>query len=115
MFALIGLLLPRKQECPHLGSGRRQPVLPSTVFESSSIDFWGVSALNEWFAAFPPFCIEWAVACAKIVTAYRICSVRNRSGTLSRSSRMRSEEHTSELQSQFHLVCRLLLEKKKTK
>src|SRR5689334_24355061 len=27
--------------------------------------------------------------------------------------RFRSEEHTSELQSQFHLVCRLLLEKKK--
>src|SRR5689334_23976447 len=27
--------------------------------------------------------------------------------------RPRSEEHTSELQSQFHLVCRLLLEKKK--
>src|SRR5689334_24379469 len=27
----------------------------------------------------------------------------------------RSEEHTSELQSQFHLVCRLLLEKKNTK
>src|SRR5689334_24067872 len=27
--------------------------------------------------------------------------------------RRRSEEHTSELQSQFHLVCRLLLEKKK--
>src|SRR5689334_7300811 len=26
---------------------------------------------------------------------------------------IRSEEHTSELQSQFHLVCRLLLEKKK--
>src|SRR5438309_11445129 len=29
--------------------------------------------------------------------------------------RSRSEEHTSELQSQFHLVCRLLLEKKKKK
>src|SRR5689334_24781258 len=27
----------------------------------------------------------------------------------------RSEDHTSELQSQFHLVCRLLLEKKKEK
>src|SRR5256884_112988 len=27
--------------------------------------------------------------------------------------RMRSEEHTSELQSRLHLVCRLLLEKKK--
>src|SRR5689334_24738013 len=28
---------------------------------------------------------------------------------------VRSEEHTSELQSQFHLVCRLLLEKKNNK
>src|SRR5690348_18083805 len=30
-------------------------------------------------------------------------------------ARDRSEEHTSELQSPVHLVCRLLLEKKKTK
>src|SRR5215208_7589816 len=30
-------------------------------------------------------------------------------------ARRRSEEHTSELQSRGHLVCRLLLEKKKTK
>src|SRR5689334_23716783 len=30
-----------------------------------------------------------------------------------RAAGERSEEHTSELQSQFHLVCRLLLEKKK--
>src|SRR2546422_4410514 len=29
------------------------------------------------------------------------------------SQRRRSEEHTSELQSRLHLVCRLLLEKKK--
>src|SRR2546429_2503091 len=30
-----------------------------------------------------------------------------------RSAHKRSEEHTSELQSRLHLVCRLLLEKKK--
>src|SRR2546422_7601709 len=30
------------------------------------------------------------------------------------SAGARSEEHTSELQSRLHLVCRLLLEKKKT-
>src|SRR2546422_8030849 len=30
-----------------------------------------------------------------------------------RRDRVRSEEHTSELQSRLHLVCRLLLEKKK--
>src|SRR5205809_2341367 len=33
-------------------------------------------------------------------------------GTI-RSAMARSEEHTSELQSRLHLVCRLLLEKKK--
>src|SRR2546430_11278080 len=33
--------------------------------------------------------------------------------TVSESVRERSEEHTSELQSQSNLVCRLLLEKKK--
>src|SRR5205809_3047267 len=36
-------------------------------------------------------------------------------GSLPRSSVVRSEEHTSELQSRLHLVCRLLLEKKKKK
>src|SRR3712207_8763004 len=38
---------------------------------------------------------------------------RRRSATAPRRSR-RSEEHTSELQSRQYLVCRLLLEKKKT-
>src|SRR2546430_5998051 len=39
---------------------------------------------------------------------------RSRSGSGSRCA-ARSEEHTSELQSQSNLVCRLLLEKKKKK
>src|SRR5437868_9666025 len=42
----------------------------------------------------------------------RPCCVPSRRGR--RPSR-RSDEHTSELQSRFDLVCRLLLEKKKTK
>src|SRR2546430_6479272 len=46
------------------------------------------------------------------------CSIPNSPASISRapqrSSRERSEEHTSELQSQSNLVCRLLLEKKKT-
>src|SRR5437870_6825723 len=43
--------------------------------------------------------------------------VRSRRGRPSKyppTFTMRSEEHTSELQSRGHLVCRLLLEKKKT-
>src|SRR5436305_11886275 len=35
-------------------------------------------------------------------------------GVRGRNGEVRSEEHTSELQSRPHLVCRLLLEKKKT-
>src|SRR2546422_7602674 len=38
-----------------------------------------------------------------------------KSGPASSSRAPRSEEHTSELQSRLHLVCRLLLEKKKKK
>src|SRR3989449_2148058 len=34
---------------------------------------------------------------------------------LRKGTTVRSEEHTSELQSRLHLVCRLLLEKKKRK
>src|SRR6266550_9229362 len=37
----------------------------------------------------------------------------SRSRLRTSSPRWRSEEHTSELQSRLHLVCRLLLEKKK--
>src|SRR5690625_7091661 len=36
-------------------------------------------------------------------------------GKIRKSERFRSEEHTSELQSRGHLVCRLLLEKKNKK
>src|SRR3989442_4273281 len=51
---------------------------------------------------------------------FRACFVRHESGRRREPScwggpeQERSEEHTSELQSRPHLVCRLLLEKKKT-
>src|SRR2546422_3052579 len=40
-------------------------------------------------------------------------SAERRQGTATLARSDRSEEHTSELQSRLHLVCRLLLEKKK--
>src|SRR5258708_13704139 len=46
-------------------------------------------------------------------TCCRTCSSAS-SGRLLNPAPGRSEEHTSELQSPDHLVCRLLLEKKKT-
>src|SRR5687768_18261212 len=46
------------------------------------------------------------IMAAKFVYRYRSTST---------TTACRSEEHTSELQSRLHLVCRLLLEKKKKK
>src|SRR3989449_7111994 len=43
------------------------------------------------------------------------CVVHRQQHTVDRQRGVRSEEHTSELQSRLHLVCRLLLEKKKNK
>src|SRR5689334_25123297 len=62
---------------------------------------------------------RWTSQCRLLPTCARTCRSLKppRSCAASRNARMsltsRSEEHTSELQSQFHLVCRLLLEKKK--
>src|SRR5215208_5114848 len=49
---------------------------------------------------------------AELASAHTTTSVVSLSSSLM-PSRTRSEEHTSELQSRGHLVCRLLLEKKK--
>src|SRR5690606_40795619 len=57
----------------------------------------------------------------KVISQYNSCIyfgriiVILRLNFLSQSSFLRSEEHTSELQSRENLVCRLLLEKKKKK
>src|SRR5438309_6904980 len=53
-----------------------------------------------------------ATRCSRMKRSTASFAARSR---LSTSILNRSEEHTSELQSQFHLVCRLLLEKKKKK
>src|SRR5688572_32343188 len=62
------------------------------------------------------------ISSSSAITRPRPCAVkaspapmrrRATAGSSSRRRSVRSEEHTSELQSQSNLVCRLLLEKKK--
>src|SRR2546427_11974561 len=55
--------------------------------------------------------ISWRAAPQRSVPARAGCHTRGRAP----NPLPRSEEHTSELQSQSNLVCRLLLEKKKKK
>src|SRR5256885_5117516 len=55
-----------------------------------------------------PICSRATVASSRISSTSRLAGVSG-----SAPSALRSEEHTSELQSPCNLVCRLLLEKKK--
>src|SRR5439155_13873191 len=67
-------------------------------------------------AAMPRGCRSRSASCRRLVThAQNNTAPAQRTmaaGPLARTA-SRSEEHTSELQSRGHLVCRLLLEKKK--
>src|SRR5438034_5315234 len=54
-----------------------------------------------------------AISRSVIPDAFMMFAASRKKGTASRMNALRSEEHTSELQSHSDLVCRLLLEKKK--
>src|SRR3712207_8933978 len=56
---------------------------------------------------------RWATTCSTPTSSSTRSSVTAISRTPSTTWAVRSEEHTSELQSRQYLVCRLLLEKKK--
>src|SRR5207249_10263387 len=62
----------------------------------------------------PPCCrVVEASACSNARKRRPICSLVSPIPVSETEKQTRSEEHTSELQSRFDLVCRLLLEKKK--
>src|SRR5207244_12651309 len=85
-----------------------------SLFTSSSLFFFNHTAPTEIYTlslhdALPIFKELWEIA------AELKCPVfQNQWGADVLDDHIRSEEHTSELQSPDHLVCRLLLEKKKS-
>src|SRR2546429_5267333 len=80
---------------------RRPP--RSTLFPYTTL-FRSVLAMGTWGAALPVHAAdETPDALIKRVSTDVLETIK----------KDRSEEHTSELQSRLHLVCRLLLEKKK--
>src|SRR2546422_2426205 len=63
-----------------------------------------------------PYTTALPISSTQLKRCLRRITPKYRSGGTSPTiSTARSEEHTSELQSRLHLVCRLLLEKKKKK
>src|SRR5689334_24743045 len=80
------------------------------------------STLFPYTTLFRSACHNGTFSCFGNATSHRGFAIEDLFETLRQrklnapeGSYSRSEEHTSELQSQFHLVCRLLLEKKKKK
>src|SRR2546429_8722245 len=61
-----------------------------------------------------PICLKMFLNCFELAGFHRaVRQMQSAMGGLGKNRIDRSEEHTSELQSRLHLVCRLLLEKKK--
>src|SRR5690348_17421624 len=93
---------------------RSRPPAAPTLFPYTTLFR---SPASTTHAAHRPLCtvcafFERAPARATRVCRARACG-RARGSPRGTSGGARSEEHTSELQSPVHLVCRLLLEKKK--
>src|SRR4051812_49503648 len=94
----------------------RSPLFPyTTLFRSATIGGFvgggsgGIGSINYGGLREPG-----NILCARVVTveeAPRVIELRT--DAAQKVNRARSEEHTSELQSNVKFVCRLLLEKKK--
>src|SRR2546427_4661057 len=80
----------------------------TTLFRSIAVGYLTVLAGRlPWIACFLALTFSLYGLLRKVI------SVEALPGLASETLLLRSEEHTSELQSQSNLVCRLLLEKKK--
>src|SRR5437868_13213512 len=101
--------------CQAYRIGSSSPTRRSPDLRKESLAFH-LSISFNWAALEPPFCFPATLGCNFVPNRYqkRPVNAENLSLRAVATHRFtsRSEEHTSELQSRFDLVCRLLLEKK---
>src|SRR2546422_387852 len=113
------MLVPRRSGVGELtlsGSGVRARLPLDVVLPTTSVGAWGIGARTAWLGGNHPWIGLAGVTGIKgadFSIFGRRTVVAGLSVALGATAGSRSEEHTSELQSRLHLVCRLLLEKKK--
>src|SRR2546430_6519295 len=92
----------------------RSPLFPSTtLFRSRRATLGGAAVSEEVFAGMEASISRYSYLVSLLpATIVRELALPLRLARRRVASYTRSEEHTSELQSQSNLVCRLLLEKK---
>src|SRR5258708_8587572 len=86
-------------------------MIPRASF--SSFFFFNDTATTEIYTLSLHDALPISITCTDAVSPRRSCRGKSYGTTIPACAVRRSEEHTSELQSPDHLVCRLLLEKKK--
>src|SRR5699024_12866592 len=82
----------------------------TTLFRSTGVPYSAGVRESQW----NPRSLRWNVIVPWVLIAVAVLTVITGRLPCEDLVGLRSEEHTSELQSRFDLVCRLLLEKKKT-
>src|SRR5689334_24732748 len=91
----------------------RSTLFPYTTLFRSLHPFLPMHDAPVSYQHYFPSWEEWAIAMGSLAGALLVITFFARIfPIIPIHETIRSEEHTSELQSQFHLVCRLLLEKK---
>src|SRR2546427_5951539 len=101
----------------HITSSKSLKRLTIWLWKTIIFVFFNDTATTEIYTlslhdALPIFTARQQVGHVETPGKVRVRRLRGRAGNL-RTRTLRSEEHTSELQSQSNIVCRLLLEKKK--
>src|SRR2546425_9479548 len=97
---------------------KKPAVFDPTKLEWMNGQYLSMTAAEELYDLVAPHLEKLGVNGRKDAVTKAITTVKTRSRTtidIARQVAVRSEEHTSELQSLAYLVCRLLLEKKKKK
>src|SRR5262245_65348374 len=92
----------------------RSPLFPYTTLFRSTFSHFSISDLTKApnSPGPPAIGVEPSSASCDLIFAEASPALNSRLSLPTMSAGVRSEEHTSELQSLRHLVCRLLLEKK---
>src|SRR5688572_32165342 len=83
------------------------PAMPAPMTHTSTVRF----SLSGWYFGTSAVAVQMDVVSPDVVGMCVLLHVWRRAGAGAVPYWSRSEEHTSELQSQSNLVCRLLLEK----
>src|SRR2546430_12020383 len=89
----------------------------TTLFRSFLTDLTNLGANNTFWQISTDGNLTdkpYQVSSSRVAVSERVDVIVDFTGKAGKTFYIRSEEHTSELQSQSNLVCRLLLEKKKT-